>query len=525
MELSQTPSQKRCRYICEDELFQNMPPTFTPSQYIPPNQNFFTPNANPMYTPNPYTPYTPFTPSTPYLNTSAAQPYANSNGNNSYPSYPSYPSYETGISVNENQNPEINEFASNKTPESFAFTPPRYPIQKSNPIEIESYETPMVKTNICYSCKKCDCVKADPCPVDEEEKKETEINETDIPEENTHFNEAANITLNNNDLEKPFDESNEDNENEELLDFIEKSIKMEIPENTSAPESEIEPFNKAPSQINEGYTPSYSVVRESATQMMKNVTQASQNHPSVNDQSPDGNTFINWKNTNWDGKPINPRGKSLSQLCRFILPNGDKNAVLGILQLYNKKQPFQDETNPTIAEIDAWNIEVIKHFRRLFNTGFNVEPDARLFLESRWASERKNTRVWDRNYRGTYGSAYGPCGVGDGNPHCGATFFPNEKDRKPYIDAAPYLNDTNNFPELEGYTRTAAMSEGISGVDVKIPWSLKLAVIIANFICKEGVTGHPGPFVNPDAPNPRKFFGCDWWYTGGNSVTFRGKWR
>lgn len=202
----------------------------------------------------------------------------------------------------------------------------------------------------------------------------------------------------------------------------------------------------------------------------------------------------------WDGVPMNPTGKSNSELCAFLKPEGIRSkGVKGIMELYNQVKPFADETNPTVDEFEKWGLESIRHIRRLLGMDAPVIGDARLFLESRWSDERKYTNMWDSQY------PEGTCPQGSG-AHCGWMFFPSPDDRAPYIAAQPYNNDFEKYPMLDPvtYLRPWAQSEGISGVGVKTPLSLVIPLVIANWVCGEGRVGHAGPFVNPQ---PRKYFG------------------
>jgi len=273
------------------------------------------------------------------------------------------------------------------------------------------------------------------------------------------------------------------------------------------------------------YTPEYTITSEqSGADMIRSQTALSQAVPSVTSQDPDGIGWLSashWTNSTWDGIAIDPTSMTTAQLCAWIRPSSPY-VVRGLRERFYELNPFADNTNPTVAEIDNWNLEVIRHFRNLFGNTTPVNNSARLFLEARWASERKRTTVWDSAYPGTFDSAVGPC-VGGTNSHCGAAFFPGPTDRADYISALPYSNDFSKYPELSPYDNRFAQAEGLAGVNADIPWSVKLAVIIANWICSEGLSGHPGPYVNPITA--RENFGSDWWYTTGGGLAFRGKWR
>lgn len=270
------------------------------------------------------------------------------------------------------------------------------------------------------------------------------------------------------------------------------------------------------------YTPDFSLYSVTASTMINNLTALSQAVSSVTNQGPDGN-WMNWTGAEWDGTPIDPTTYSTSALCSWLRPTGSPYIIRGIRELFFQVNPFADLTSPTVAEINNWNVEVIRHFRNMFGNPTPIRWNARLALEARWSSERKHTTVWDSKYPGDFGSAYGPCGIGDGNPHCGESFFPDAVDRALYISASPYNNDFVTYPELSPYDNRYSQAAGLSGTNADLPWSIKLSVIIAGYICGEGLIGHAGPFVNPDTA--REEVGIDWWWESGSTVAFRVKWR
>lgn len=225
-----------------------------------------------------------------------------------------------------------------------------------------------------------------------------------------------------------------------------------------------------------------------------------------NRHDPDGIVWLqpaHWEEAKWDGVPYTDyENMSRGALCKAIFPNS--NTMRGLREHFYAVQPFKDNQNPTVAEIDAWNIEVVRHFRRLLGITIPIEPDRCLFLRAQWATERKATDVWDAKYPGTFSTAYGPCGEGS-IPHCGAAFAPNEEDQVPY-GAGEYC------PHKGGGT------EGIGGTNQDIPWSIKLGRVIAMFLCLEGIRGHTGPFLT----RQRAGFA---WHNIGKYDQFRGKWH
>lgn len=293
-----------------------------------------------------------------------------------------------------------------------------------------------------------------------------------------------------------------------------------------------EPPAEEPVPTDRQLTPEYSKYSKSETQMMNDLTAHSQAEPANNSQGFDGwlTNAYNKPEVIWDGVPLDPTGLSGSEICPFIRPTGSSYVILGLKQHYDNIKPFADETSPTISEINNWSIEVIRHFRALLGNNNPVVPDARLFLEARWATERKRSTVWDADYPdvgGTYDGPWGPC-QGGTNEHCGESFFPEESDRLLYINAAPYNGDYAKYPELQDYTLRMAKASGISGwAGSDLPWSIKIATVIGHWICNEGTIQHAGPYVGKSTDGTsRKYFGCSWWWDGSsNTVSFRGKWR
>ncbi|CAB9528235.1 hypothetical protein SEMRO_2176_G317830.1 [Seminavis robusta] len=284
------------------------------------------------------------------------------------------------------------------------------------------------------------------------------------------------------------------------------------------------------------YSTSFTLTtRPTGTEMMNAMTTGTV--PGANnDQLTHAPDDITWIPTHrgveaqWDGIPFDPTGKTNGELCDFLRP-GQPYVIRGIREKFYELNPFADNANPTPSEIDLWNIEVIRHFRALLGVTTPVQPDGRLYLESRWADERKYTQTWDTKYprTGVPGAHNGVCFQANGDPidiaggHCGESFFVDATDRATYISASPYQNDFSTYPELASYNTRFAQTSGLSGAPAYLPWSMKFPWIIANFICGEGLGGHAGPYVGPDAC---PFFGCSFWREdpAANWVNFRGKW-
>jgi hypothetical protein len=265
------------------------------------------------------------------------------------------------------------------------------------------------------------------------------------------------------------------------------------------------PPDDPPLQNNFQYTPAYRNGGVGGAQALYDMTVLSQNVSSVDSQDPDGIMWLGgsagWTNAVWDGVPKNPCTMTKAQLCAYAFPSS--NTMRGLREKFYEINPFSDVTNPTAAEIDRWNVEVIRHFRSLFGITTPIEADRCLYLRAQWATERKHSTYWDAAYPGTFNSAYGPC-VGGSNAHCGSTFIPSEADQAPYLDGLPVCGST-------------AGAEGVFGTNANIPWSIKLARIMASVICTEGMTGHAGPFFG------RTKMGLAW-HVAGAGVTLRAKW-
>lgn len=281
-----------------------------------------------------------------------------------------------------------------------------------------------------------------------------------------------------------------------------------------------------------GYTTSFTILSAPMSQhnMINAVTAFSNSDSRIRHQGVDGiiqNGATNIYNYDdpkyqWDGVPLDTTGKTKSELCAFVKPDGPwpSNFIYkGLLQRYREVQPFADEVNPTVDEINTWNIEVINHFRKLLGIPGIIQPDARLYIECRLSDERKYTTAWDTAY------PLDTCPPGSGS-HCGWLFFPSADERAPYLANTPYNNDFVKYPELTSFNTKFGLVEGISPVHHWVPWGVKLAYILTEWICKEGLVGHPGPYFNPTTH--RQFIGMSWWYnppaTGG-AAFYRAQYR
>jgi len=167
-------------------------------------------------------------------------------------------------------------------------------------------------------------------------------------------------------------------------------------------------------------------------------------------------------------------------------------------QRFYEVNPYADVTNPTVAEIDYWNIEVIRHFRRLIGITVPINPDPCLFLKAQWAQEHAVSTVWD--------AVSGFTCTGSTNPHCGDGFIPTCEDQAPYLPQYPGLTCCG----------AGAGSGGIASTNTDIPWSIKLVRIIKGWWCSGDA--HGGPFL------VRTRAGIAFYNSGGGGQVVRFKW-
>lgn len=208
--------------------------------------------------------------------------------------------------------------------------------------------------------------------------------------------------------------------------------------------------------------------------------------------APDG---ILWLNTDdwaeWDGTIYDPSKYSRKDFYKLICPTGDK--VRGIKKLYEDNKPFANERYPTKAEVDEWHRLVLTHIRAMVGytePEYLPQPGKCLHLRALWSDERHRSDKWDRpEYPGT-------CD-GDPNPHCGASFAPNDQDKQPYLDSNG----------LDACSPKGGGSEGIFGAaKANIGWSIKWSRPFCSTLGAEGFWGgHTGPWFH------RPIFGWSWW--------------
>ncbi|MFK7951872.1 MAG: hypothetical protein AB8B73_03430 [Ekhidna sp.] len=230
---------------------------------------------------------------------------------------------------------------------------------------------------------------------------------------------------------------------------------------------------------------------------------------------PDGVGWISaeaWEASKWDGTIYNPSKMSREKFADCLCPSVDR--VRGIREVFYKHKPFADNNNPTKAEVDEWHRIAINHVRAL--VGYTeedrqVKKDHCMFARALWGDERKFTTMWDEQYPGNVGSAYGPC-QGSGNSHCGATFVPDPNDQTAYLPV-----------DHSGCTTTQGAEGVFSGPKSNIPWSLKWSRGFCNTLKAEGFWGgHVGPWFH------RETFGFSFWDTdpsnNNNNAILRAKW-
>ena len=161
---------------------------------------------------------------------------------------------------------------------------------------------------------------------------------------------------------------------------------------------------------------------------------------------PDGVFWLSpesWKAATWDGTIYDPTTKTREDFASCLCPSGDQ--VRGIREVFYEHKPFEDNTNPTKAEVDEWHRIAINHVRALVgytSEDRKIKKDHCLFARALWSDERKFTRMWDDAY------PEGTC-LGYTNQHCGATFIPSDSDQEPYL------------PKDHAFCSSGASAEGV----------------------------------------------------------------
>lgn len=215
----------------------------------------------------------------------------------------------------------------------------------------------------------------------------------------------------------------------------------------------------------------------------------------------------------WDGvTTVNPCSATKEQIQRHVFPMGI-NTMRGLREVFYSINPFRDNSNPTVSEIENWNIEVIRHFRKLLGYSEVTHPVSNhkcTYLKAAWSEERFRTTHWTSLYPGRQDSSSGPCTIPiSSNAHCGGGFMLNASDQTPYL-CPPTMAPCGN----------SSGAEGVSNHNTDIPWSVKLNRIIGSYLNSDGIGAHTGPFVG------REYFGTAWYVPPGQpgSLSVRTKW-
>ncbi|WBC28380.1 hypothetical protein PBPMD00_37 [Pinkberry virus LS07-2018-MD00] len=207
----------------------------------------------------------------------------------------------------------------------------------------------------------------------------------------------------------------------------------------------------------------------------------------------------------WNGSPLAWQGKSKGELCSMFFPDKDNRGnMVGLNALYDKLRPFKDENNPTIPELEFWNLEVLRHFRRLIGNSTPLNNDRKMYILGRWADERKYTNKWNSLY------PKDTCFPQKSGGHCGWMFRPN------CIDQAEYIQQ---YEDQECITASGGHSEGIGGVPHSVPWAYKVAYVVRQFLCQDGTTAHMGPLFG----SKRTGVGISF-FDKGDGLSVRFKW-
>lgn len=206
---------------------------------------------------------------------------------------------------------------------------------------------------------------------------------------------------------------------------------------------------------------------------------------------PDGIFWITeetWNACKWDGvTTYDPTTMTRQEFQAALFPAA--GILRGSRELFYEHKPFKDNKNPTKAEVDEWHRLYINHLRRLVNytePERQIKPDHCMFIRALWGDELFYSNKWDAKYSSEKDLS---------NPHCGASFIPDEEDQKPYL------------PSGISICNAGAGAEGISSASkTNIPWSIKIGRVISAYIGSEGFWGgHVGPWFH------REKFGLSFW--------------
>lgn len=287
-----------------------------------------------------------------------------------------------------------------------------------------------------------------------------------------------------------------------------------VPPPPDDPDPTTQPPNPPPTTACPSFHPTHTSVPGGKSQSQQVQDQTNFVNSKGFRHDPDGIPWIprsSW--VPWDGvTTINPCTSTKAQLMAFIFPPpGGVNTMRGIRERFYEVNPYADNRNPTVAEIENWNIEMIRHFRKLLGFNQTTHPVSNhkcTYLRAAWSEERARSNYWSGAYpTGVLDGNTGPCTVPfSSNAHCGGGFILNPSDQTPYLCPA----------NMAACTATGG-AEGVANVNSDIPWVIKLQRIMGQWLNSDGIGSHTGPFIG------REYFGSAWYMNGGNT-TFRGKW-
>jgi hypothetical protein len=170
----------------------------------------------------------------------------------------------------------------------------------------------------------------------------------------------------------------------------------------------------------------------------------------------------------WDGTKVDISNMSREEELNALCPTGD--VLKGIEELYEKTKPFKDTANPTMAEVDAWNVAVVLHFRSMLNIA-EVPPFKLNKCHSGQALISQEYVLTDK-----YGDHSKIC---QGVAHCGYTFSLSQvspEQKKQYYPSGSCADNLSAW-------------EGIMWSPPDLNWVWRIPRSICGTISYEGVKG------------------------------------
>jgi hypothetical protein len=244
------------------------------------------------------------------------------------------------------------------------------------------------------------------------------------------------------------------------------------------------------------HIPSYSIISESATDMMNRMTKEMLTDPQVKNHSPDGFLRVEareWEISKWT--PKTPKklcdhasGTKWKELVNWLFPVIDgvwyTKTMRGLRERFYEVKPFKDIKNPTVKEIENWFLETVNHLRALVGISDKVVLKPMLSIISRVSDELEN-RVDE------WKDCSSKCSIGvSAKKHCGMFWKPVDP-----ICEEKYKKMRGNYCIENFEFNDEETMEGWYGVSPKMPWS---NVFITNFhhsFMTEGLYGgHAYPF-------------------------------